>query len=105
MVKKLENEVADFRLFYGNKTANMEKKIGMLEADNRERDSIVAAGIHAGMDIKPGIDTAVDRARDINGKDMGEWWIQNTRGLGVWRVTDEDMKAYNRDRALRELGI
>ena len=70
------------------------------------KETIIAAGVHSGMSSTvPGNDIHVHRATNIRGEDMGEWWIQNTRGPGVWRVTDEDMKAYKRETKLKELGI
>lgn len=36
-------------------------------------------------------------------KDLGEWWITYPTSIGAFRVTDEDLKVFVRDKKIKSL--
>ena len=48
-----------------------------------------------------GDSTSPIRARYNSGDDMGEWWLRS--GIGAWRVTDENLKQWERDNKINEI--
>ena len=53
-------------------------------------------------ELKPS-DIKVSRAKTTQGKDLGEYWVSYAQSLTTFRVTDEDLKSFIRDKKIKSI--
>ena len=53
-------------------------------------------------ELKPS-DIKVSRANTTQGKDLGEYWVSYAQSLTTFRVTDEDLKSFIRDKKIKSI--
>lgn len=39
----------------------------------------------------------------LGSEDLGEWWISEARIMAIFRVTDDELKAFNRNKKIESL--
>lgn len=69
----------------------------------KEKDLIIECAILSGWDPVRNKNITIHRAKTIYGKDLGEWWLQQSEITSVRRVTDDEFKSYLRDSKINKI--
>ena len=77
------------------------KKVKIQEWTHYDQDMFPVAK-WVWRELKPS-DIKVNRATTFQGNDLGEYWISYPQSLTTFRVTDEELKSFIRDKKIKSI--